>query len=253
MPVFEKGPVSLYYEEVGTGFPLLVIPGGGLEATIGGLANHVFNPMTEFADAFRCIALDSRNANDGQSQGPLEIDRPWDAFSDDHLSLMDHLGIDKFMVMGFCIGGPFIWNLLKRAPQRVVCAVLVHPSGYRSDNPDIFYQNNISTWGPRLRERRPEVTMDQVDAYLSTMYRSNPDFVFSVSRDFVRNCETPVLVLPDDIPAHPYACAMETALLAPNAQTSLYPWKENEQKVQLALRHIRMFLNTGASNPSVAV
>jgi dienelactone hydrolase len=37
---------------------------------------------------------------------------------------MDHLGIGKFMVLGFCIGGPFIWNLLKRAPDRIVAAVL---------------------------------------------------------------------------------------------------------------------------------
>ena len=44
-------------------------------------------------------------------------------FADDQLGLMDHLRIDKFMVMGFCIGGPFIWNLLKRAPDRIVAAV----------------------------------------------------------------------------------------------------------------------------------
>ena len=43
--------------------------------------------------------------------------------ADDQIGLMDHLGIDKFMVMGFCIGGPLIWNLLKRAPNRVVAAV----------------------------------------------------------------------------------------------------------------------------------
>ena len=48
------------------------------------------------------------------------MDRPWDAYTDDQLGLMDHLGIEKFMVMGFCIGGPFIWNLLRRAPGRIV-------------------------------------------------------------------------------------------------------------------------------------
>ncbi len=57
--------------------------------------------------------------NGGQSTGPLEIGRPWDAYTDDHLGLMDHLGIEKFMVLGFCIGGPFIWNLLRRAPDRI--------------------------------------------------------------------------------------------------------------------------------------
>jgi pimeloyl-ACP methyl ester carboxylesterase len=58
-----------------------------------------------------------RNAKGGQSSGPLEVDRPWDAYTDDHIGLMDHLGIREFMVLGFCIGGPFIWNLLKRHPR----------------------------------------------------------------------------------------------------------------------------------------
>ena len=242
MPIYENGPVRLRYEEAGFGFPLLVIPGGGLNATIAGLANHAFNPMEEFSDSFRCIAMDLRNANGGQSEGPVDVERGWDAFADDQLGLMDHLGIEKFMVMGFCIGGPFCWNLLQRAPDRVVASVMVHPSGFRSDQPDIFYQNNIRDWAPALCERRDNVTMETIDAFLNKMYRENPDFVFTVTRDFVRGCETPVLVLPDDIPAHPYAVAMETALLAPNSQVSLYPWKENDGKIRLAVRHIDMFL-----------
>ena len=244
MPIYENGPVRLRYEEAGSGFPLLVIPGGGLNATISGLANHAFNPMEEFSDSFRCIAMDLRNANGGQSEGPVDVERGWDAFADDQLGLMDHLGIEKFMVMGFCIGGPFCWNLLQRAPHRIVASVMVHPSGFRSDQPDIFYQNNIRDWAPALCEGREDVTMETIDTFLNKMYRENPDFVFTVTRDFVRGCETPVLVLPDDIPAHPYAVAMETALLAPNSQVSLYPWKENDGKIRLAVRHIDMFLKS---------
>ena len=62
--------------------------------------------------------------------------------------------------MGFCIGGPFIWNLLQRAPERVVAAVLAQPSGFRPEMPDLFYQNNIKGWGPALCARRPDITMD---------------------------------------------------------------------------------------------
>jgi hypothetical protein len=98
-------------------------------------------------------------------------------------------------------------------------------------------------WGKILCERRPDVTMEMVDAFLTSMYRSNSDFVFSVTRDDVRNCKTPVLILPDDVTAHPYAVAMETAMLAPNAQVSLYPWKDIKERIPVALRHIRMFLN----------
>jgi pimeloyl-ACP methyl ester carboxylesterase len=242
MPFYDKGDVRIHYEEAGSGFPLLVIAGGGLNSTVAGLATHPFNPLDEFKGEYRVIAADLRNANGGQSTGPLEIDRPWDAYTDDHLGLMDHLGIGEFLVLGFCIGGPFIWNLLKRAPRRVAAAVLTQPSGFRPAMPDLFYQNNIKGWGPALCEGRPDITMAMVDGFLSKMYRSNADFVFTVTRDFVRDCRTPILVLPDDVPAHPYAVAMESALLAPNAQVSLYPWKDTEDKIPLAVRHVRTFL-----------
>ncbi|HET6182495.1 MAG TPA: alpha/beta hydrolase [Acetobacteraceae bacterium] len=243
MPFYTRGDVRIRYEEAGSGVPLLVLPGGGLNATIAYLSSGApFDPMREFANEYRCITMDLRNANGGESSGPLEIDRPWDAYADDQLGLMDHLGIRQFLVLGFCIGGPFIWNLLRRAPERIIAAVLAQPSGFRPEAPDLFYNNNIKGWGPPLCDRRPEITMQMVDAFLNKMYRANADFVFTVTRDFVRSCRTPVLVLPDDIPAHPYAVAMESALLAPNSQVSLYPWKEPPERVPLAVRHIRTFL-----------
>src|SRR5262245_60704598 len=99
---YEKGAVRIHFEEAGSGFPLLLIAGGGLNSTIAGLARGPFDAIAEFKGEYRCIAADLRNANAGHSTGPLEIDRPWDAHTDDHLGVMDHLGIDKFMVMGFC-------------------------------------------------------------------------------------------------------------------------------------------------------
>ena len=245
MPVFEKGDVRIHYEEAGSGFPLLVIPGGGLNSTTAGLAtSHPFNPMVEFKDQYRVISADLRNANGGQSSGPLAIDRPWDSYTEDHIGLMDHLGIGEFLVLGFCIGGPFIWNMLKRSRGRVVAAVLTQPSGSRPEMRDLFYQNNIKGWGPELCERRPDITMAMVSDFLNSMYTANADFVFTVTRDFVRDCQTPILVLPDDVPAHPYAVAMETVHLAPNAQVSLYPWKEPKERMPLAVRHIRSFLRS---------
>lgn len=243
MPIYQRGDVRIHYEEAGSGFPLLVIPGGGLNSTIAGLSTtHPFDAMAEFKGQYRCIAMDLRNANGGQSSGPLEIGRPWDSHTDDQLGLLDHLGVDRFMVLGYCIGGPFIWNLLKRAPQRVVAGVLTQPSGHRPEMPDQFYNNNMTGWGPALRARRPEITADMVSDFLSRMYRANADFVFTVTRDFVRSCTTPLLVLPDDIPPHPYAVAMESAMLAPNAQVSMYPWKDPKERIPLAVRHIRTFL-----------
>ena len=244
MSFFEEGAVRIHYEEAGSGYPLLLIAGGGLNSNISRITGDYppFNAMKEFGNEYRCIAFDLRNAPPGQSSGPLEIDRPWDSHTDDQLALMDHLGFDKFMVLGFCIGGPLIWNLIKRAPDRVVAGVLAMPSGSRPEKLDLFYQNNITGWAPQLVEKRPDITMEQAEKFLTRMYRANDDFVFTVTRDFVRQCQTPVLILPDDIPAHPYAVAMESAMLAPHAEVSMFPWKEPKERVPLAVRQIRSFL-----------
>lgn len=249
MPFFTKGDVSIHYEEVGSGFPLLIIPGGGLNSTIKSLDTSVpFNPMTVYKDDFRCIAADLRNSATGESSGPLETDRPWDAYSDDHLGLMDELGIDKFLVMGFCIGGPMVHNLLRLAPDRIVGAALMQPSGFSPEHPDLFYQNNIKAWGPPLCEKRSDVTMDTVHDFLTSMYTDRSDFVFTATRDFVSSLQTPILVAPDDVPAHPYACAMEVASLAPNSDVTIYPWKDTQEHIDEVVEHARRFLKQNAPN-----
>ena len=239
---YEKGNVRIHYQDAGTGFPLLIIPGGGLNSTMPLLASP-FDPRVEFKNDYRCITADLRNANAGQSSGPLEIDRPWDAYTDDHLGLMDHLGIDKFAVIGFCIGGPFIWNLLRRAQNRIVAAVSAQPSGFRPEMPTLFYDNNMTGWGPELVKRRPDITMEMVEKFLTRMYRTNADFVFTATRDFVRSCQTPVLVMPDDVPAHPYAVAMEVVMLAPKSEVSIFPWKEPAERIPIAVRQAHSFLH----------
>ena len=242
MSVYERGPVRITYEESGSGFPLLLIAGGGLNSTMARLITSPFNPIAEFSDEYRCIYADLRNANDGESSGPLEIDRPWDSYADDHLGLMDHLGIDKFMVLGFCIAGPFIWNLMERAPDRVVAAVPAQPVGVDPDMPDVMYDLSLRGWAQTLVERRPEVTMEMADQFLTRMFRTDADFVFTVTRDFVRTCQTPVLILPDDSAAHFYGAAMEAAMLAPKAELSMFPWKVPTELIPLAVRQVRSFL-----------
>src|SRR5712691_2243179 len=240
---YQRGPVRIRYTEAGSGTPLLIIPGGGNNSTIQNLTTtSPFDPIAAYKDEYRCIVADLRNAAGGESVGPLEPERPWDAYTDDHLGLMDHLKIDKFMVLGFCIGGPFIWNLLKRAPDRIVAAVPAQPVGFRPEMPDVMYDVSMTGWGPELVKRRPEITREIVEKFVTKMFRTNADFVFTVTRDFVRNCQTPVLILPDDVPSHPYAVAMECAMLAPKAEVSMFPWKEPKERIPLAVRQIHSFL-----------
>jgi pimeloyl-ACP methyl ester carboxylesterase len=158
MPFYEKGDVRIHYEETGSGFRCWSSPVAA-QLDGRGARDLPFNPFDEFKGEFRVIAADLRKAKGGQSSGPLEVDRPWHAYTDDHIGLMDHLGIREFMVLGFCIGGPFIWNLLKRAGDRVIAAVPAQPSGYRPEMPDLSYNNNVKGWGPDLCARRPDIRM----------------------------------------------------------------------------------------------
>jgi hypothetical protein len=124
----------------------------------------------------------------------------------------------------------------------VVAGVLAQPVGFRPEMPTLLYDGSMTGWGPELVKRRPDITMAMVERFLTKMYRTNPDFVFTVTRDFVRACQTPVLIMPDDVPAHPYVVAMETAMLAPRAEVSMYPWKEPKERIPLAVRQVRSFL-----------
>ena len=99
--------------------------------------------------------MDQRSANGGKSSGPILAADPWDAFADDQLGLMDHLGIKRFLFMGYCIGGCFALKLMERSPE--------------------------------LLPRRPDLTMEQVERYLHDLYRVRPEFVYSVSPDFARS------------------------------------------------------------------
>jgi pimeloyl-ACP methyl ester carboxylesterase len=242
MAFYEKGNVRIHYQEVGSGVPLLVLPGGGQNSTIGFMSERApFNANEEFKNEYRCITADLRNAPSGQSTGPLEIDRPWDSYADDQLGLMDHLGIKRFMVIGYCIGGPFIWKLLQRAPDRVVAAVVSQPVGFNKTSP-VMYDSSMKGWGPELAKKRPELKMEMIDRFLNRMYVDKADFIFTVTRDFVKACQTPVLVMPDDTPSHPYDVAIEQAMLAPRAEMTFFPWKEKKETIPLAVRQVRSFM-----------
>ncbi len=161
----KKAPYAFITRRPVPGYPLLLIAGGGLNSTISGLSGSYppFDSFVEFKAQYRCIAADLRNANAGQSSGPLEIEQPQGSRTDDHLGLMDHLGIDKFMVMGFCIGGPLIWNLLRRAliassPHGAGAAERLAPGDARP-----VLDNNIKGWAPELVKRRPEITMETAE------------------------------------------------------------------------------------------
>jgi pimeloyl-ACP methyl ester carboxylesterase len=242
VPFYEKGDVRIRYEEAGSGFPLLLVPGGGLNSRMSNWPSAVFNSMEIFQDEFRCITMDQRNANGGESTGPVPVDNPWEAFADDQLGLMDHLGIKQFLFIGYCIGGCFAGKLMERAPDRVVGAIFCQTVGHRPEDPTVMYRHSSENWVPDFRKRRPDVSRDTIEKYLHNLYAARPDFLHSVSRDFIRNCQTPMLVLPDDVPSHPLQTSIDVASLAPNAEITVFPWKEPAELKARTVNRVREFL-----------
>ena len=239
---YEKGNVRIRYAEIGSGFPLLATPGGGLNSRMSNWPTAVINIPDAFKNDFRVITMDQRNATDGESTGPVPVDNPWDAFADDQLGVMDHLGIREFFFFGNCIGGPFAMKLMQRAPARIVAAILSQPVGHRPEKPDFMYESGRDVWAKEFLGRRSDVTMATIEQYLHNLYRVQPDFVYSVSRDFAKSCQTPMLVLPDDIVAHPLQVSIDIASLAPNAEITVFPWKEPADLKARTINRARTFL-----------
>jgi pimeloyl-ACP methyl ester carboxylesterase len=155
---------------------------------------------------------------------------------------MDHLGIREFLFMGYCIGGCFAGKLLQRAPDRVLAAVFCQTVGHRPENSTVMYRHSKDNWEPDFMKGRPDVSPDTIEQYFHNLYAAQPDFLYSVSRDFIRNCRTPMLVLPDDVPGHPLQTSIDVASLAPNAVITVYPWKEPEELRQRTIDQVRRFL-----------
>ena len=244
MPFYEKGDVRIRYEEAGAGFPLLVTPGGGLNSRVAMWPTAAINAMEEFKGDVRCITMDQRNANAGESTGPVPTENAWDAYADDQLGLMDHLGIDKFFYMGYCIGGCFAGKLLQRAPNRVVAAVFHQSVGHRPEDPEVMVRHSSDNWLPEFKKLRTEVPQDNIDKFINSLWRENPDFLYSVSRDFISKCKTPILVLPDDTPSHPLQTSIDVASLAPNSDITVFPWREPEELRQRMIAKVRSFLKS---------
>jgi pimeloyl-ACP methyl ester carboxylesterase len=235
MPQFDYDATSIHFEEYGSGFPLLLIAPGAMESAIEMWAGATIDPLAHYADSFRLIAMDQRNA--GRSYGPLEPSDPWGAYASDQLALLDHLGIGRFHVMGACIGASFALKLIERAPARVAAAVLEQPVGITNGNGPL-YEQMWRSWGAGLSDRT-DLTREGTEVFGNRMWRD--DFVVSVSRDFVRSCRTPLLVLPGTDRYHPTATGREIAALAP-AGRILEPWNDSQAHVDHAATTIGSFL-----------
>ena len=239
MPSIEHDGAHIYYEEFGQGFPILTFAPAGLQSVIDvwSQPSAPVNPTTEFADKFRVIAMDQRNAG-GKSRAPITARDGWDSYTADHIALLDHLRIDRCHLYGQCIGGSFILNLIKHQPERVQSAVLAQPIG-RVGSMAPGRPARFNSWAETLRDH-PEATPQVLDAFCHNLYA--PGFVYCVDRAFAAKVQTPCLVLAGNDEAHPYAISEELSKLIPNCEF-IPDWKTGAPLTQAKARVTEFFSN----------
>ena len=198
-------------------------------------AKSPFDPTKELAANFRVIAIDQRNA--GKSSGPISADDGWDTYTGDHLALLDHLGIRKCHLVGGCIGGSYSLGMIKAAPDTVSAAVLQQPIGLSPRNREMFFAM-FDGWAQSLKADRPKLDDAELRQFRDRMYSG--DFVFNVSREFVRSCKTPMLILCGNDDYHPKETSTEIAALAPNAELVEH-WKASDL-IGATVKRVREFL-----------
>lgn len=242
MPYFTRGDTSIYYEERGSGPPVLLIAPGGMKSAIDFWKHAAIDPWSSYADDFHLVAMDQRNA--GRSTGPLETADPWGAYATDQLGLMDHLGIDRFLVMGCCIGGSYILKLVEQAPDRLLGAVLEQPIGVIDSNRELFGQMG-GAWAEETAAARGDLDRPAFEQFLAAMWAD--DFVVSVPPDVVSTCPVPLLVLPGIDDYHPTETGRRIGAMAPNAEI-IEPWKDTPEHTDAATASVRQWLLGHAGN-----
>jgi pimeloyl-ACP methyl ester carboxylesterase len=234
MPMFTRADAEIHYEVHGRGFPILLFAPGGLKSEMtmwgGESANYPngfpwMDPRTALADQYTVVAMDQRNA--GKSVAEVKPDHGWHTFAGDHFALMDHLGFGKFHVMGGCIGGSYCFEAIEHDPARVAAAVLQNPIGL---------WENRDQWDVRARD--PSITDDTIRSFGKNMFGT--DFVFSVTRDFVKACKTPLFLQPGTDKPHPAHTSAEIAALAPDIEVQK-DWRAPAY-LDESIKRVRAFL-----------
>lgn len=257
MPTLSLG-AQIHYETYGPGesaaprLPVLLLAPGGLRSRIGlwrhthdGRARDWPDPTVELARARHVVAVDQRNA--GRSFAPVGPHDGWDTFAADHLGVLDALGIERFHVLGACIGSSFALRLAQLAPRRVASAVLQQPIGWSPRNAPLR-RENFQVWVDSAADRLAGVPPAHLQALEHHLFGGD-DFVFSVTRDFVRSTPTPLLILAGNDVHHPAEISTELAALAPRAQIVL-DWRGEPHRATY-LRSVLGFLEGAEQSPQV--
>ncbi len=120
MAYFDSNGVRIYYQEFGTGDPVMLVHGFASNADGNWGQAQWFSFL---APHFRVIALDCRgHGKSDKPHDPAAYDG--EIMGDDVIRLLDHLGIRRTLLMGYSMGGRISLGLLAHHPERLRAVVL---------------------------------------------------------------------------------------------------------------------------------
>ncbi|HET9690775.1 MAG TPA: alpha/beta hydrolase [Acidimicrobiales bacterium] len=241
MPTFSAGDARITFTDSGEGPPVLCLAPGGLAHSRAELwARAPWNPLERLAGRYRLIAPDQRNT--GTSWAPVRGDDGWHSYAADQLALADHLGLDRFAVVGMCIGGAFIAKLLEEAPERVTAAVAMQPIGL--DGNRATFHRLFDDWRAGASGDHPEATDADWQQLRANLFDADR-LLFSVDDAVLAGIDRPMLVLRGDDDYHPAAVSERLAEVVGSA-TLVERWKDAGD-VEDADRVIQAFLAAHAA------
>lgn len=118
------GKRSIFLSELGEGYPVLMLHGGGPGAS--GVSNYSRN-IEALAKHYRVLVPDMQGY--GQSSKGVNRDDPFGDLADTMLGLLDELGIASAHVVGNSLGGACALRMALDQPKRVSALVLMGPGG----------------------------------------------------------------------------------------------------------------------------
>ena len=221
MESHKRGQVNISYDREGDGPPVLLLAPGGMRSANNFWNNMPWNPREKLQNQFELIGMDQRNA--GDSIAPITKDDNWDTYKQDQISLLDYLEVEKCHLIGMCIGGPFIANLLKTYPERFKSAVILQPVGIE-ENRQAFY-DMFDDWAKDIMNQESGPTSETMEKFKHNMW--DGEFLINTKDQEVSSIQNPLLIFMGDDLYHPQSTSRKIAELAPNA-TLIEKWKNPE-------------------------
>ncbi len=175
MPVLDLGGLSIFYNEDGRGEPLLLIHGFPL-------SSDMWEPQrAALMHRFRVITPDLRGM--GKSDVPTG-GYSMDAYADDLIALLDHLGIGQVVVGGMSMGGYVAFALLRRAPDRVKGMILIDTKATADDDEMLAKRRSLIE---QVRAEGSRAAVDTSKMFTERTHQERPELVEYLQHIMVAN------------------------------------------------------------------